>query len=43
MTRDKYAGRYRLGLNFLFAPYTNPFQTIYMSICPNVSEQDMVF
>ena len=25
MTRDKYTGRYRLGLNSIFVPHTNPF------------------
>ena len=24
-TKDKYAGRYRLGLNSIFIPNTNPF------------------
>ena len=25
MTKDKYTGRYRLGLNSIFVPYTSPF------------------
>ena len=42
MTKDKYTGRYRLGLNSLFVPDTNPLQTLYMSIYPNVTEQDLI-
>ena len=25
MTKDKYTGRYRLGLNSIFVPHTTPF------------------
>ena len=28
MTKEKYTGRYRLGLNSIFIPHTNPFQTL---------------
>ena len=42
MTKDKYTGRYRLGLNSLFVPNSNPFQIKYMSIYLNVTEQDLI-
>ena len=28
MTKDKYTGRYRLGLNSIFVPNSSPFQTL---------------
>ena len=42
MTKDKYTGRYRLGLNSLFVPNSNPFYIKQMSSYPNVTEQDMI-
>ena len=42
MTKEKDTGRYRLGLNFLFVPSTNPLQPLQMSIYSNVTEQEMV-
>ena len=42
MTKDKYQGRSRLGLNGLFVPNSNPFKIKKMSIYSNVTEQDLV-
>ena len=42
MTKDKFTGRYRLGLNSIFVPDNNPFQIKLMSIYSNVTEQDLI-
>ena len=42
MTKDKYTGRYRLGLNSLFVSNINPFWIKQMSIYPNVTEQNLI-
>ena len=39
MTKDKYTGRYRLGLNSIFVPDTSPF--LEESIYSNVTEKDL--
>ena len=31
MSKDKYTGRYRLGLNSIFVPNTSPFYYSYLS------------
>ena len=41
MTKDKYPGRYRLGLNSTFVPDSSPFQSLKMSVYPNQTEEDM--
>ena len=42
MTKDRYQGRYRLGLNIIFVPDTTPLLIFYMSIYSNVTEQDLI-
>ena len=42
MIKDKFSGRYRSGLNSLFVPNNSPFQINYMSIYPNVTQQDLI-
>ena len=42
MTKDKYAGRYRLGLVSLFVPNSNPFQIEKKSVYSNVFEQYLI-
>ena len=44
MTKDRYQGRHRLGINNIFVPDTTPFQylSLIVSIYSNVSEQDLI-
>ena len=42
MTKDKYTGLYRLGLNSVFVPDSTPFQINKMSFYSKVTEQDSI-
>ena len=42
MGRDKNTRRYRLGLDSLVVPETNPFSTFFISIHPIVTDQDLI-
>ena len=39
ITKDKYTGRYRLGINSIFVPNTTPFKThMYNYICSDTNK-----
>ena len=42
MTKDKYRGRYRLGLNSLFVPESFLLKFIYSSNYTKVTKQDLI-
>ena len=42
MTKDKFTGRYRLGLKSIFVPDSSPFYKKQMSFYSNVIEQDLI-
>ena len=42
MTKNKYTGRHRLGLNSIFVHNCSPFQDKQVSINSNATEQNMI-